>query len=81
MMSEYIEEEIIVHPIHGMQLSEGYIRKDNSKGFLGCLPGFMPAAGKTCKLVRPARCFPLVGVCDFPVSWYKFPMLGNGDRQ
>ena len=52
MMNDYIEEEIIVHPIHGMQLSEGYIRKDNSKGFLGCLPGFMPAAGKTIEEVR-----------------------------
>ncbi len=52
MMNDYIEEEIIVHPIHGMQLSEGYIRKDNSKGFLGCLPGLMPLAGKTMEEVR-----------------------------
>jgi hypothetical protein len=47
MMNDYIELEIVVHPIHGMQLSEGYIRKDNSKGFLGCLPGLVPFAGKT----------------------------------
>ena len=47
MMNDYIEEEIIVHPIHGMQLSEGYIRRDNSKGFLGSLPGLMPSRGKT----------------------------------
>lgn len=52
MMNDYIEEEIIVHPIHGMQLSEGYIRKDNSKGFLGCLPGLIPFAGKTKEEVR-----------------------------
>ena len=52
MMNDYIEEEIIVHPIHGMQLSEGYIRKDNSKGFLGSLPGLMPLKGKTKEDVR-----------------------------
>ncbi|VGO19920.1 hypothetical protein [Pontiella sulfatireligans] len=27
----YIEQEIIAHPILGRQLSEGYIRKQNSK--------------------------------------------------
>jgi hypothetical protein len=52
MMNDYIEEEITVHPLHGMQLSEGYIRKDNSKGFLGCLPGLVPYAGKTMEEVR-----------------------------
>lgn len=52
MMNDYIEEEIVVHPIHGMQLSEGYIRKDNSKGFLGCLPGLVPYVGKTMEEVR-----------------------------
>ena len=52
MMIDYIEEEIVVRPIHGMQLSEGYIRKDNSTGFFGCLPGFLPAAGKTQEEVR-----------------------------
>ena len=52
MMNNYIEEEIIVHPIHGMQLSEGYIRKDNSKGFLGCLPGLVPSRGRTKEEVR-----------------------------
>ena len=46
-MNDYIDEEIIVHPIHGMQLSEGYLRKDTAKGFLGCLPGLMPSVGKT----------------------------------
>lgn len=52
MMNDYIEEEIVVHPIHGMQLSEGYIRKDNAHGFLGCLPGLVPFAGKTKEEVR-----------------------------
>ena len=47
MMSDYIEEEIVVHPVHGMQLSTGYIRKDNASGFLGSLPGLMPSRGKT----------------------------------
>lgn len=52
MLNDYIEDEIVVRPIHGMQLSEGYIRRDNSKGFLGCLPGFLPAVGKTMEEVR-----------------------------
>ena len=47
MPNDYIEDEVVVRPIHGMQLSEGYIRKDNTNGFLGCLPGVVPAAGKT----------------------------------
>ena len=47
-----IEMEIVVHPIHGMQLSEGYIRKDNSKGFVGSLPGLLPSKGKTQEEVR-----------------------------
>jgi hypothetical protein len=52
MMNDYIEEEVIVHPIHGMQLSEGYIRKDGSRGFLGSLPGLMPVRGKAKEEVR-----------------------------
>ena len=52
MMNDYIEDEIVVHPIHGMQLSEGYIRKDNASGFLGCLPGLLPYKGKTKEEVR-----------------------------
>ena len=52
MMNDYIEDEITVHPIHGMQLSEGYIRKANSHGFLGCLPGLVPYEGKTKEEVR-----------------------------
>ena len=47
-----IELEIVVHPIHGMQLSEGYIRQDNSKGFVGSLPGLIPLKGKTQEEVR-----------------------------
>ena len=52
MMNDYIEDEIVVHPIHGMQLSEGYIRRENSKKFLGCLPGLRPYVGKTKEEVR-----------------------------
>ena len=52
MLNDYIEEEIVVHPIHGMQLSEGYIRKENTQTFLGCLPGIVPAVGKTMEEVR-----------------------------
>ena len=51
MMNDYIEEEVIVHPIHGMQLSEGYIRKEG-KGFLGSLPGLAPSKGRTTEEVR-----------------------------
>ncbi len=42
-----IEEEVIVHPVDGMQLSEGYIREDEATHFLGCLPGLEPSAGDT----------------------------------
>ena len=52
MLTDYIEEEIVVHPIHGMQLSEGYIRKDSAAGFLGCLPGLCPSVGRTMEEVR-----------------------------
>ena len=52
MTNDYIEDEIIVRPIHGMQLSEGYIRKDNSKGYVGCLPGLVPYVGNTKEEVR-----------------------------
>lgn len=47
MMNDYIEEEVIVHPVHGMQLSEGYIRQDSAKGYLGSLPGLAPSRGQT----------------------------------
>ncbi len=39
------EQEISVHPVGGMQLSEGYIRKDK-KGFSGNLPGLAPLKGE-----------------------------------
>lgn len=52
-MVEYnTEQEIVVRPMHGMQLSEGYIRKDGSKGFFGWLPGLLPYVGKTLEEVR-----------------------------
>ncbi len=52
MVNDYVEEELVVRPIHGMQLSEGYIRKENSKGFLGSLPGLLPSRGRTKEEVR-----------------------------
>ncbi len=54
MKDSYIEVEIVVRPIHGMQLSEGYICEDDSLGFLGYLPGFMPLRGRTREEVRAA---------------------------
>ncbi len=42
-----IDEEVIVHPVDGMQLSEGYIREDQTDHFQGCLPGMEPSAGDT----------------------------------
>ncbi len=40
-------EEVIVHPVDGMQLSEGYIREDKATHFMGCLPGLEPSVGDT----------------------------------
>ena len=54
MNSDCIEVEIVVHPLHGMQLSEGYIREDDPAGFLGCLPGLEPLRGRTREEVRAA---------------------------
>ncbi|VGO20638.1 hypothetical protein [Pontiella sulfatireligans] len=42
-----IDEEVVVRPIDGMQLSEGFIREDQPQHFLGCLPGLEPAGGDT----------------------------------
>lgn len=42
-----IDAEVIVHPVDGMQLSEGYIREDEQAHFRGCLPGMEPQAGDT----------------------------------
>lgn len=45
------EEEVIVHPVGGMQLSEGYIREDKAVHFLGSLPGIEPSVGDTIDIV------------------------------
>ncbi|NNJ70282.1 MAG: hypothetical protein HKP10_03215 [Kiritimatiellales bacterium] len=42
-----IEEEVIVRPLGGMQLSEGYIRKNAEKRFVGNLPGVGSFEGTT----------------------------------
>ena len=47
MMTLRIEQEIIVHPINGMQLSEGYICEDKPEHFFGKLPGIEPTGGDT----------------------------------
>lgn len=47
MNKRSIDEEVIVHPVDGMQLTEGYIREDQSCHFKGCLPGLEPSAGDT----------------------------------
>ena len=47
MYKYIIDEEVIVHPLDGMQLAEGYIREDRSCHFKGCLPGLEPSAGDT----------------------------------
>ena len=46
-MKKYDIEEVVVHPVDGMQLSEGYIHKDGFRHFLGGLPGMEPSAGDT----------------------------------
>lgn len=47
MNQRLIDEEVIVHPVDGMQLSEGFVREDEATHFMGCLPGIEPAAGDT----------------------------------
>ena len=47
MKHRFIDEEVIVHPADGMQLSEGYIREDEATHFKGCLPGIEPSEGDT----------------------------------
>ncbi len=47
MQRDGIEEEVIVHPVGGMQLSEGYIRGDDAKHFVGSLPGIGSSEGAT----------------------------------
>ncbi len=45
MKANEIEEEIVVHPVDGMQLSEGYIRQDEAKHVFGWLPGIGALSG------------------------------------
>jgi len=45
MTRTVIDEEIIVHPVGGMQLSEGRISEDESARFHGCLPGIEVSEG------------------------------------
>lgn len=47
MGTGYIEREVSVHPVGGMQLSEGYIRTNGTKRFVGNLPGLSPSRGDT----------------------------------
>lgn len=47
MKTYVIEEDVVVHPIDGMQLSEGFIREDASHHVEGKLPGMEPDAGDT----------------------------------
>ena len=47
MRNSCIEREVSVHPVGGMQLSEGYIRKNGTKRFVGNLPGLSPSVGDT----------------------------------
>jgi hypothetical protein len=54
MKDSCIEVEVVVRPIHGMQLSEGYINEDGPLGFLGHLPGLAPFKGRTREEVRAA---------------------------
>jgi len=52
MRDSCVEVEVVVRPIHGMQLSEGYICEDGPMGFLGFLPGLAPLKGRTREEVR-----------------------------
>ena len=47
MKTYIIEEDVVVHPVGGMQLSEGFIREDKPHHFEGSLPGMEPDAGDT----------------------------------
>ncbi len=39
------EEEVVVHPVDGMQLSCGYIRKSAPRHYVGNLPGMATLEG------------------------------------
>lgn len=45
MKNDYKEEEVIVHPVDGMQIAEGYIREDRTHHFFGIIPGLRPVVG------------------------------------
>jgi hypothetical protein len=47
MNTYVIEEDVVVHPVDGMQLSEGYIREDRLHHVTGWLPGMAPEGGDT----------------------------------
>jgi hypothetical protein len=47
MGSGTIVEEVIVHPVDGMQLAEGYISVDASGRYVGRLPGMTCQTGDT----------------------------------
>ena len=56
------EREVSVHPVGGMQLSEGSIRTNGTKRFVGNLPGLSPSVGDTIedvleRLERKARVY------------------------
>lgn len=44
-------EEVSVHPVDGMQLSEGYIC-ESEQGYLGCVPGLPEREGGSIEDVR-----------------------------
>ena len=47
MRNGFKEREVSVHPVGGMQLSEGSIRTNGTKRFVGNLPGLSPSVGDT----------------------------------
>ena len=47
MGNSFREREVSVHPVGGMQLSEGSIRTNGTKRFVGNLPGLSPSVGET----------------------------------
>ncbi len=47
MRNGCVEEEVIVHPVGGMQLSSGYIRTDADRHVVGHLPGIASQWGNS----------------------------------
>lgn len=52
MLNRIVEMRVVVRPVNGMQLSEGYIRKDRVTGYLGLLLGFTSFVGRTLEEVK-----------------------------